>query len=87
MQANKTSPQTREQLEKWLKNPASGSSAISKSARDDIEFLQNSKDLSTVSLVPHHNQEPSSPPNEKSSVNKGSPGAFAALLACVGKRK
>lgn len=53
MQTNKASSETREQLMKWLQNPASGSSAISSSAREDMAWLQNSKDLSSVSIDPH----------------------------------
>lgn len=85
---------------KWLQNPATGSSAISSGAREDINWLQNSKDLSSVSIDPDKVPSPKKDLDEKrfsSSVTSGPSGsggnggggigAFAALFGCASKRK
>jgi len=96
MQANKASNEMKEQLMKWLQSPA----ATSKGAKDDLEWLNATKDLSAVSIDPEKRSEP--PPvmepkhsheSKRSSQPKsavggaGAGGGLLALFGCASKRK
>lgn len=101
MQANKATPQAKRELEKWLQNPGLESGKISKTAMDDLQWLQNSTDLSSVSTDPE--KQPSrvktSESFSKSSTvggvtaapastgTAGGGGGFFALFGCASKRK
>lgn len=90
MQANKASDETKEQLAKWLKNSSANSGDISKGATADLAWLQNSKDLSAVSIDPE--KQPQKPQTNgsgtgDSSAAAGGGGGFLALFGCASKRK
>ena len=94
MQANKASPETKRELEKWLQSPGLESGKISKAAMDDLYWLQNSKDLSSVSFDPEKRafRAKSSDSFSKSSSTVGgggggNSGGFLAFFGCASKRK
>lgn len=92
MQANKASDETKEQLAKWLQSPA----ATSKGAKDDLAWLNSSKDLSAVSIDPEKRPQPqierkqsseSKSSSKPKSPSQGSGGGLLALFGCASKRK
>jgi len=96
MQANKASNETKEQLMKWLQSPA----ATSKSAKDDLAWLSDTKDLSAVSIDPEKRSEPPPVTEPKESHESkrslkpkpsigggGSGGGLLSLFGCASKRK
>lgn len=91
MQANKASSEVKRELEKWLQSPKLESGKISKSAMDDLHWLQNSKDLCSVSIDPEKQplRVKSSESLSKSSTvgGGGSGGGFLAFFGCASKRK
>jgi hypothetical protein len=96
MQASKASEKTKEELSQWLQKAEAGSGEEpSSSAKEDLEWLKKSKDLSSVQVgivqknvsfsnetVSSHNK---SPPRKSSSSGGG--GGFASLFSCGAKRK
>lgn len=92
MQANEASDETKEQLLIWLQSPA----ATSKGAREDLAWLNNSKDWSAVSIDPEKRPQPQaerkssrenrSTPKPKA-ANVGDGGGLLALFGCASKRK
>lgn len=91
MQANKATPEAKEKLEKWLRNPPMESGKVSKAAMEDLRWLQNSEDLSAVSIDPEK-QLPSvktgeNPSKAGSGGGGGGGRGFLALLGCASKRK
>jgi hypothetical protein len=90
MQANKADPQTMKDLREWLESPKAGSGG-----REDLDWLNRQKDLSTVRLGAAE-QSPNTASKEKAGAandadsmpSKKSPaGGFAALFSCAGRRK
>lgn len=98
MQANKATPEVKRELEIWLQNPKLGSGKISQSAIDDLDWLSNSKDLSSVSIDPEKRplRARSSESFSKGSAaaasgngggSGGGGGGFLAFFGCASKRK
>lgn len=100
MQANKATPEIKKELEIWLQNPRLGSGKISQAAMDDLDLLQNSKDLSSVSIDPekHPLRARSSESFSKGSTlgkggnnsaagGGGGGGGLLAFFGCASKRK
>lgn len=95
MQANRASDEMREKLAQWLQSPA----AASKSATEDLAWLNNQKDLSAVSIDPEkksqsqvevkHSIKSSSSfaPKAATTGEGGGGGGLLALFRCAGKRK
>lgn len=94
MQANRASDETKQKLAQWLQGPA----ATSRSAREDLAWLDNQKDLSAVSIDPEKKLQPrvvvkQSLESNTSSTPKaatrggGSGGGLLALFGCASKRK
>lgn len=87
MQANKANEETKEQLAKWLQSSA-GSGSISKGAKADLTWLQNSKDLSSVLMDPEKQSVKTHVAPVTSDVGvTGGGGGFLALFGCASKRK
>lgn len=92
MQANIASDEMKEQLAKWLQSPA----ATSKSAGEDLAWLNAMKDLSAVSIDPEKKAqsqietkqsiETQSSSKPKSASGRGV-GGLLALFGCTTKRK
>ncbi|KPI42328.1 uncharacterized protein AB675_9848 [Cyphellophora attinorum] len=90
MQANKADPQTMKDLREWLESPKAGSGG-----REDLDWLNRQKDLSTVRLgaadqsVNAASKEKASAANDAESApsKKSSGGGFAGLFNCAGRRK
>ena len=88
MQANKASDETKEQLTKWLQSPAAGAAAISKGAWEDLAWLQDKNDLSSVSIDPEKRPERSQTSDTSSKKSSGGGGGgLLALFGCASKRK
>ena len=85
MQANKATPEVMNDLRQWLENPKTGASAVLDGAKDDLKWLNSSKDLSSVRLG--ESEQPPSPSKEKTEGGGQGKSAFAALFNCAGKRK
>jgi hypothetical protein len=86
MQAKKADQTVMRDLRQWLENPNTSAGAGMGGAREDLAWLENSRDLSSVNLG---NSEK---PARKESVastggEKSSGGGFVSLFNCVGKRK
>lgn len=99
MQANKATPEAKRDLEKWLQSPGFESGKPSKTAMDDLHWLQNSPDLSSVSIDP---EKKSARTRTSESFSKdtsmealaaegsrggGGGGGFFALFGCASKKK
>lgn len=98
MQANKATPEAKRELEKWLQSPGLESGKVSKTAMDDLHWLQNSKDLSSVSIDPEkqpHRVKTSESFSKSSTVGGAATtpvaseggGGFLAMFGCASKRK
>lgn len=94
MQANKATPEIKRELEIWLQSPSLGSGKISQAAMDDLDWLQNSKDLCSVSIDPEKRplraRSSESFSNSKGSAvaeNGGGGGGLLAFFGCASKRK
>lgn len=99
MQASKIDENTSRDLETWLQKSDNGVSTASASAKQDLEWLKSSKDLSSVQIGSKRPRVYSST-NEKaehtarprddggSKGGGGSGGGFAAFFSsCAGRRK
>ena len=84
MQANKADQTVMRDLRQWLENPNTSAGAGLSEARDDLAFLENSKDLSSVNLG---NPEKAASVKHSEGREEKSSGGFASLFNCVGKRK
>jgi len=81
MQANKASKSTMLDLKQWLERPGTSAEAsLGDGARQDLRWLEGSKDLSSVTLGPGEE-------SHQANSTKGGGGGFAALFNCAGKRK
>jgi hypothetical protein len=89
MQANKVSPETKRELEKWLQSPRLESGKVSQTAMDDLHWLQNSKDLSSVSIDPekHSHRAKTSDSFSKGSTVEGAVAGGGGGGGCASKRK
>lgn len=96
MQANKASEQAKEHLTNWLQKPGANYGEISKGARADLDWLQNSKDLSSVSVETEKPYKSSTSTTSGSwvgyktnGVGGGGGGAvgFLGLFGCASRRK
>lgn len=84
MQANKATPELMDELRQWLENPKSNAGAAVNGAKDDLSWLNQQKDLSSVVLGEKGT------PDTKEKASTASPksgGGFAALFGCASKRK
>lgn len=88
MQANKASNAMKEELTQWLQDSTS-SGSISQGAKDDLSWLQSSKDLSSVSIDPEKRSSETHLVTENARM-----GAYAAIgggilawLGCASRRK
>ena len=87
MQANKATPQVMNDLRQWLDNPKTGPGAAAEGARDDLKWVNNTKDLSSISLKPQSEKDSSIKQEKISADTGGGKNGFAALFNCGGKRK
>lgn len=103
MQANKATPEARKDLEKWLQSPGLESGKLSKTAMDDLHWLQNSPDLSSVSIDPEKKsartrtsesfskdsavERPAAGGGDRGGGGGGGGVGFLALFGCASKRK
>lgn len=94
MQANKASDKAKEQLAKWLQTPNADHNEITKGARADLDWLQHSSDLSSVSMDEKPPINSTSTRNSSRAElrkndddNSSSGGGFLALFGCASKRK
>jgi hypothetical protein len=98
MQANKASDSTTNDLRKYLAQPRAGAeNGLGISAQQDVQWLDRTKDLSTIELGDDDN----APSIRKEKPSSESPGAapgsgggggvggggFMAFFNCAGKRK
>lgn len=80
-------------LRQWLEKPSTSAGAQLSSTKEDLDWLENSKDLSSVQL----GKAPKPPSTTEvggggvngvgNSVGGGFSGGFAPFKSCVGKRK
>jgi hypothetical protein len=101
MKASSVDEKTTEDLKQWLEKPRDGSEAgLGLELRQDLEWAQNSKDLSSISLnqekaksmkeAPSDNRTPSIKNDGAASdrgANGGGGGGFLAMFGCASKRK
>ncbi|KAJ9612262.1 hypothetical protein H2200_003859 [Cladophialophora chaetospira] len=91
MQTNKVSDSTTRDLKQWLSTPEPGAEpGLGNSTQQNLQWLQNTKDLSTIELgdddtAPSIRKE--KPPSEVDGPKRGGSGGFMAFLNCAGKRK
>ena len=89
MQSNKVSDSTTKDLKQWLSKPEAGAeSGLGINTQQDLHWLQNTKDLSSIELgdeetAPSIRKE--KPPSEVGGMGGG--GGFMAFFSCAGKRK
>ena len=84
MQANKATPEVMDDLRQWLENPKTSASAVVDGAKNDLNWLNRQKDLSSVTLGEKTLPETT---EKGSGGSQKSGGGFAALFNCAGKRK
>ena len=98
MKANSADEKTTGDMKKWLEKPRNGAEAgLGIDVQQDLQFIQNSKDLSSISL---NNEKSESAVPKAPSVNNngitdgagtsnggGGGGGFLALFGCASKRK
>jgi len=86
MQANKASEGTKRDLQQWLeKHAAEAGVTMPKGAKEDLQWLESSKDLSSVGLAPRQSEKRSEKSTEHSTDKSG--GGFAAFFGCASRRK
>jgi len=86
MQANKVSETTTQELKQWLEKPGTSAEAgLGINTQQDLQWLQTTKDLSSIALNERDNIPESK--EEVNGDNGGSGGGFMALFGCGGKRK
>lgn len=84
MQANKADQAVMRDLKQWLENPKTSTGAGMSEARDDLVWLEKSKDLSSVNLG--SSEKPAS--IRSRAEEPASSGGFATWFQqCAGKRK
>ena len=81
MQGHKASDRTRQDLKQWLEKPTTSAGA-SVGAKDDIRWLESSKDLSAIDVS---GEEKGEKVGKAPSQKQG--GGFGALFGCAGRRK
>ncbi|OAL35604.1 hypothetical protein AYO20_05223 [Fonsecaea nubica] len=99
MQANKASESTTRELREWLAKPGTSVEAgLGINIQQDLQWLENTKDLSSIELGDKEGAEPTID-KEKASQGAGGGGeggdgsggkgggGFMALFGCAGKRK
>ena len=91
MQANKASRQTTEELKRWLEKPTTSAAAgtammMTASAKEDLRWLEEQKDLSAVVLNGNEKAR-SVKSNGGGGSGAGGSWGLAALFGCAGKRK
>lgn len=74
-----------EELRQWLENPKTSASTVVDGAKDDLHWLNQQKDLSSVSLG--EKTAPETKEKENGGSQKSGGGGFAAFFNCAGKRK
>ncbi len=84
MQSNKADEAVRRDLRQWLENPDTHAGAGASEAREDLAWLEKSKDLSSVNLG-----NPEKPASIKPEVGKeASLSGFSSWFnQCTGKRQ
>jgi hypothetical protein len=89
MQANKADQDVMRDLRQWLENPNVSAGAGMGQAKEDLAWLENSKDLSSVNLG-GKSEKPATrrPSTVGGGGGRGSSGGFASWFnSCAGKRK
>lgn len=90
MQANKVSETTTTELKRWLEKPGTSAEAgLGLGIQQDLQWLENSKDLSSIEMnEPAKTPQPQVPDtNGSGGGGGGGGGGFFALFGCGGKRK
>ena len=102
MKASNVDEKTSEDLKQWLEKPRDGSEAgLGIELQQDLEWAQNSKDLSSISLNKEKAKSVKEPPTENRTPSikidgavsdretgaGGGGGGFLALFGCASKRK
>ncbi|EXJ83902.1 hypothetical protein A1O1_07531 [Capronia coronata CBS 617.96] len=91
MQTNKVSETTSKDLKQWLEKPATSAEAgLGISIQQDLLWLENSKDLSSLAVNDNENEKEKEQVSPESSTT-GDPGSSGAgwksFFNCAGKRK
>jgi hypothetical protein len=89
MQTNQASATTMKELKQWLSKPGTGADAgLGINTQQDLQWLENTKDLSSIELGDEDNAasvHKEKPPSEKGKGGGG--GGFMAFFNCAGQRK
>ena len=85
MQAKKASNSTMRDLRQWLEKPSTSAGAQLSSSKQDLDWLDNSKDLSSVQLGKA--VKPAAETNGSVGGGGGTGGFTSLFNQCTGKRK
>ena len=86
MRANKADEGVMQDLRQWLQNPQTSVGAGMGGATEDLKWLQQSKDLSSVNLGA--SEKPGKQESSEAEQEKATSGGIASWFSsCAGKRK
>lgn len=89
MQTNKASETTTKELKQWLAKPGTSAEAgLGINTQQDLQWLENTKDLSSIALKNEEDEASDLEAQEKPTPSAGGGGGgLMALFGCGGKRK